>query len=641
MLNRLLVSFIILFPLLSQAQVNHRAFLEQARFELSEERYVDALLSLNTAISVRPDVFESWFLRGVAKYNLNDFAGAEGDFSEALRQHPMHIRSYHYRGLTRLQLANYHDAMQDFRKALNFDPYDAGLRLSLGDALLNINRPQDALTEFGMALTIQPRNAEAWTKMAMAKRNLGRNDEAIADLSQALQYNYFSLEARLRLAMLKAEAGQRAEALIEFAILGRIHPDAPMVFFQQALVQLELGDTTAALQSLERVNQLEPANTLSIYNRALINSQLKNYSQAIELFGKVLERQPTHILSWFNMGVAQLKLKAYKESETSFSRAIALFPGFVAAWLSRAEARQEIGNQKGASKDRETAARLIDEHYQPEVPGSPFRNDTLWFNKIMRLESEFVGPGLTGLPQFAQQETVPFGPFMVVVMKRGNESGLKRDAFSSALDLNFEQDIVFGFMLAEQIEFASLLDSTATQYTQQPDLASFCDALDEVKHGNYFNAIHSFSTIDTQSVLYEAARLNLAIVYYLIEARKADEVTIASTTATPQIKTSGNAINLESAIDELKNLRNQNSLNAKLHHNMGFLFLRAGQYHPAIDAFGDALDIEPALGESWFNRALVLLFLSEYRLACYDLSKAGEQGIIQAYPLIRRYCLKR
>lgn len=137
-----------------------------------------------------------------------------------------------------------------------------------------------------------------------------------------------------------------------------------------------------------------------------------------------------------------MKVNDFVESEHHFSRSIALFPGFVVAWLNRAEARQAMGNLSGAIADRETAARLVDEQHQPEVPGSPFRNDSLWFNKIMRLESEFAGFGLSGRPQSMPREVAPFGLFVVAATQRGNESGLLRDDFSAMLDMSFDNDWV-------------------------------------------------------------------------------------------------------------------------------------------------------------------------------------------------------
>ncbi len=53
-----------------------------------------------------------------------------------------------------------------------------------------------------------------------------------------------------------------------------------------------------------------------------------------------------------------------------------------------------------------------------------------------------------------------------------------------------------------------------------------------------------------------------------------------------------------------------------------------------------AIKLQPDLGEAYYNRALTLLYLNENKLACKDLSKAGELGITEAYNVIKRYCTK-
>ena len=53
-----------------------------------------------------------------------------------------------------------------------------------------------------------------------------------------------------------------------------------------------------------------------------------------------------------------------------------------------------------------------------------------------------------------------------------------------------------------------------------------------------------------------------------------------------------------------------------------------------------AIKLQPNLAEAYYNRALTLLYLDEIKLACKDLSKAGELGITEAYNVIKRYCNK-
>ena len=42
------------------------------------------------------------------------------------------------------------------------------------------------------------------------------------------------------------------------------------------------------------------------------------------------------------------------------------------------------------------------------------------------------------------------------------------------------------------------------------------------------------------------------------------------------------------------------------------------------------------MGEAYYNRALVQIFMKDTRKGCLDLSKAGELGIESAYDILRQ-----
>ena len=77
------------------------------RIELSEENFTSAIKNLNMAIAAKPNDFEAYFLRGIAKYSLNDYKGAVDDFTTTLKIHPLYVRAYHYRGVSNDHLGNY------------------------------------------------------------------------------------------------------------------------------------------------------------------------------------------------------------------------------------------------------------------------------------------------------------------------------------------------------------------------------------------------------------------------------------------------------------------------------------------------------------------------------------------------------
>ena len=44
------------------------------------------------------------------------------------------------------------------------------------------------------------------------------------------------------------------------------------------------------------------------------------------------------------------------------------------------------------------------------------------------------------------------------------------------------------------------------------------------------------------------------------------------------------------------------------------------------------------MGDAYYNRGLVLIYLKDKEKGCIDLSRAGELGVEDAYSVINRYC---
>ena len=63
----------------------------------------------------------------MAKYYLDDYAGAEADCSEAIERNPYIVGSYELRGLCRIQQKNFEGAINDYDKALRYNPEAQGL----------------------------------------------------------------------------------------------------------------------------------------------------------------------------------------------------------------------------------------------------------------------------------------------------------------------------------------------------------------------------------------------------------------------------------------------------------------------------------------------------------------------------------
>ena len=81
--------FVLLFPAVLTAQVNISHFMHSGRYELSQANYAESIKKFNIVITYKPDLFEPYFLRGIAKLYLGDYKGA--DFSNSFIIHDLDI----------------------------------------------------------------------------------------------------------------------------------------------------------------------------------------------------------------------------------------------------------------------------------------------------------------------------------------------------------------------------------------------------------------------------------------------------------------------------------------------------------------------------------------------------------------------
>ena len=74
------------------------------------------------------------------------------------------------------------------------------------------------------------------------------------------------------------------------------------------------------------------------------------------------------------------------------------------------------------------------------------------------------------------------------------------------------------------------------------------------------------------------------------------------------------------------------------YYNLGNLYCLSNDLPEAIVQYSRAIDIYPYIGEAFYNRGLVLIYLKDKEKGCIDLSTAGELGIRDAYSVIKKYC---
>ena len=75
-----------------------------------------------------------------------------------------------------------------------------------------------------------------------------------------------------------------------------------------------------------------------------------------------------------------------------------------------------------------------------------------------------------------------------------------------------------------------------------------------------------------------------------------------------------------------------------VYYNLGNLYCLSSEHIASLDNYTKAITLWPYMGDAYFNRGLVLIYLKDKEKGCIDLSRAGELGVEDAYGVIKKYC---
>ena len=97
------IMVLVLTPQRTSAQYNTDRLMVSGRSALYYEDYVLSIQYFNQVLTAKPYLYEPWFFRGLAKFYLDDFGGAESDVTHAIGLNPYIYNMYELRGLCRIR----------------------------------------------------------------------------------------------------------------------------------------------------------------------------------------------------------------------------------------------------------------------------------------------------------------------------------------------------------------------------------------------------------------------------------------------------------------------------------------------------------------------------------------------------------
>lgn len=674
MTRRLAVTLTTLFAIVHamSAQYDKDVFYFRGRNALADGKYAAAIENFN--ILARLDTTDYWtfFFRGIAKYNLGDVRGAQQDFDTSVRLDPVFTNGYHYRAITKSRFGRYDEALEDLRTAISLRPGTIGLYFSRGVTYFLARRFEEAVEDFDRYIRKEPNDPSAYLNRGASWLYLGDTLKAASDYDRAIRLDRYEPEGYIRRGRLRASRGDKREAIADMDMAISLDSTNTFAYFNRALMYYEVQDYNSAMADLDRVLEEEPGNALTLYNRSLISMQVGNYEDALADMDRVININPGNVLAYFNRAGIFMEMGRWRDALEDYDKAIALYPDFAKAYMNRSYVKGLLGMGRESREDYDTAQRKVAEYKAANASDSlAFADTTRKYSSLLALDADFAKKDFDD--ELLQNRDIdvrlrPLYKFRLTSGDATRNMALSRRYENPLLDRFIRESAVpvavsnSDSLAVPGLSGAALADLLSGGASSAPAgisraEASFIKGLHGLGNRQYSSALNDFDTAvdaagDSVSkagygkyykafYLMNRAALRAEMIDFINSIQSNVQTLTMDDKGATRARVGGevsSSYDYSEAIGDLREAIDIVPDMAYLHYDLGNLYCLSSQMISAIGSYDEAIRLYPYMGDAYFNRGLVLIYLKDKEKGCIDLSRAGELGVGDAYGVISRYC---
>ena len=645
------------------AQYDKSVFFYRGRLALSDGKYAQAIENFNVLSRLDTSDYWTFFFRGIAKYNLGDIRGAQQDFDRSVKLNPVFTSGYHYRAIALSRFGKYDEALADLEKAIDLRPGFIGLYFSRGVTYFLSRQFDKAVDDFNRYIRKEPKDPSAYLNRGASYLFLGDTLKALDDYNKAIRLDRFDPEGYIRRGRLHASKGDYADAIADMDKAIELDTTNTFAYFNRAIMLYEQKNYIAAMADLNRVLKEEPGNALTLYNRGLINAQVGAYEDALADMDRVLNINPENVLAYFNRASIFIEMGRFRDALEDYDKAIDLYPDFAKAYMNRAYVKNMLGDMEGSKEDyRMAQAKVAEYRSASDKNAASFADTTRKYSSLIALDADFAKKDFND--ELLQHRDIDI---RLKSLYRFVLSASREDT-RYALSRGYENPLLDRFIAGAPVPVAVSSADSALSAAALADAEEilYGESLDpEEAATSFFRALYESETKQFNSALSyydkavgaepEEGMSALYKAFYLMNrgVLKADMIDfISSIESNVQVLTmddtgatrarvrdrvsqqydySGAIADIEQAAGIVKDI-------PYVYFDLGNLYCLAGEHIEAIDNYTEAIRLFPYMGDAYYNRGLVLIYLKDREKGCIDLSRAGELGVPEAYNVINRYC---
>ena len=657
--NTLLSILLAVLPMIAEAQYDKDVFFFRGRRALADGKYAQAIENFNVLSRIDSTDHWTFFYRGIAKYNLGDIRGAQKDFNNSVRLNPVFTSGYHYKAITESRAGDYDKALEDLQRAIDLRPGYEGLYFSRGVTYFLAQQFDKAVSDFDRYIRKEPKDPSAYLNRGASKLFLKDTLSALEDYNKAISLDRFEPEGFIRRGRLYAARKQYPEAIADMNMAIGLDTANTFAYFNRAIMYYEQSDYNAAMSDLNRVLADEPGNALTLYNRSLINAQIGNLEEALQDMDRVIGINPGNVLAYFNRASVFVQMERWRDALEDYDKAIELYPDFAKAYLNRSYVENMLGMKAESKQDYETARRKVSEYRakNAESEGS-FADTTRKYSSLLALDAEFAKKDFDNEMLQHRDIDVKLRPLyrFVLADSKDNVNYALRFRYDNALidRMLADSPLPLAITSSDTLKLKSP-DRTADRIYSLPDNAEseFLKALQDIATKQFNSAMIHYGNAVDKSADGKYGELYKAFYYMNRAVLRADMIEFISSiennvqtltmddqgTTRARVKDQvSRGYDYSDALEDVRKAAEIVDNIPYIHFNLGNLLCLSSSFVEAIDSYSKAIRLYPYMGDAYFNRGLVLIYLKDKENGCIDLSHAGELGVSDAYGVIKKYC---
>ncbi len=645
-----------------RAQYDKDIFYMRGRQALNDGKYALAIENFNVLSQLDTTDHLTFFFRGIAKFNLGDLRGAKRDFDRSVRINPVFTSGYHYRGITESRFGNYDAALNDLQHAIDLRPGFVGLYFSRGVTYFLAQQFDRAIHDFDKYIRKEPKDPSAYLNRGASYLFLGDTLKAVHDYNKAIKLDRYDPEGYVRRGRLYASQKKYELAIADMNKAIELDTTNTFAYFNRAIMHYEQEEYQDAMDDLNRVLKDEPGNALTLYNRGLISAQLGDYEGALDDLDRVLNINQDNVLAYFNRASIFIELGMYQNALEDYDTAIGLYPDFAKAYMNRSYVKNLLGMNREAKRDYDTAQKKVAEYRARNVSDAgSFADTTKKYSALLSLDAEFAKKDFDN--ELLQHRDIdirlrPLFKFVLTGAKDGTNYALSR-GYENPLVGMFESALPVGAEISNAEEVLTDKEADAVEkvaYEGGPSAENFFIRALHDYHEKQFNSSLSYygkaieeadENASGYGTLYKAfyymnkGVLRAEMIEFISSIESNVQVLSMDDSGATRARVRDQVVRQYDYTDAVLDMKKAADIVPALpyiYYNLGNLYCLSSEHINSIENYTKAIELYPYMGDAYFNRGLVLIYLKDKEKGCIDLSRAGELGVQDAYGVIKKYC---